>query len=303
MPARVRAADARREPVRQLRRQVAEARARERVAARRARRRAAAGRRRRSTRPPAGGSARSPGTRPCSAAARRRGRSRASGTPSSRMRPSSGSYMPSSSLTSVVLPEPFSPTSATVRPAGSMHVEPVDRGVVGCPGSGTTTPSSRMPSRSALGRGPRAGARAALGRVVLEPEQAVGRRERRDERARALRRRRRAGCASAGSARPPSAPCRARAPPCAARSTTNAIAAIRPPAYSSQPVVCTPSTASASRAAALVDLGRQPAVLAARGSARARTRGSRPPSSRRTRARRACPRAVAGRPCRRRRGW
>src|SRR6185437_6596379 len=45
-----------------------------------------------------------------------------SGTPSTSIVPDVGWYMPSSSLTSVVLPEPFSPTIATVAPAGSVRL-------------------------------------------------------------------------------------------------------------------------------------------------------------------------------------
>ena len=44
---------------------------------------------------------------------------RASGAPSTRMLPELGSYSLHSSLTSVLLPAPFSPTSATTEPAGS----------------------------------------------------------------------------------------------------------------------------------------------------------------------------------------
>ena len=50
----------------------------------------------------------------------------ASGRPSTVITPEVGRYMPSSSLISVVLPDPFSPTSATVEPAGS-RTEKSDR--------------------------------------------------------------------------------------------------------------------------------------------------------------------------------
>ena len=52
-------------------------------------------------------------------------------TPSTVMRPAVGRYMPASSLTSVVLPAPFSPTTATTEPAGSVHVDVVEREPVG----------------------------------------------------------------------------------------------------------------------------------------------------------------------------
>ena len=45
-------------------------------------------------------------------------------TPSSRIRPSFGSYSRASSLTSVVLPAPFSPTSASRSPGRQREVEP-----------------------------------------------------------------------------------------------------------------------------------------------------------------------------------
>src|SRR6202012_1426442 len=45
-----------------------------------------------------------------------------SGTSSIRMVPDVGLYMPSSSFTSVLLPEPFSPTIATVAPAGKVRL-------------------------------------------------------------------------------------------------------------------------------------------------------------------------------------
>ena len=44
---------------------------------------------------------------------------RASGASSTRIAPDVGSYIFASSLTSVVLPAPFSPTMATTAPAGS----------------------------------------------------------------------------------------------------------------------------------------------------------------------------------------
>jgi hypothetical protein len=44
--------------------------------------------------------------------------SAASGVPSTRISPAPGRYIPRSSFASVVLPEPFSPTKATVLPAG-----------------------------------------------------------------------------------------------------------------------------------------------------------------------------------------
>ena len=45
---------------------------------------------------------------------------RASGVSSTKIEPDEGSYIFASSLTSVVLPAPFSPTIATTAPAGSV---------------------------------------------------------------------------------------------------------------------------------------------------------------------------------------
>ncbi len=124
-----------------------------------------------------------------------------SGTPSTRIAPDVGWYMPSSSLTSVVLPEPFSPTIATVAPAGSVRVseESTGRSV---PGYVNDRSRTRYPGRQPLRglarcprrrRRPRGGPRATAG----------GRRSPGWRSCRPSRRRPRpAGRGSGGSARP-----------------------------------------------------------------------------------------------------
>ena len=153
----------------------------------------------------------------------------ASGTPSTVIEPQVGRYMPSSSLTSVVLPEPFSPTSATRRAGGQREAESRSTGRR-CPGRRSDRVADVDARRSRAGRG-RPG-RGDRGRVRGPPARAAGRRWPGWRSCPADPRRPwPAGCGSGGSARPPSARCRARSA-ADALTTTNAIAAIRPAAYS-----------------------------------------------------------------------
>src|SRR5262245_35305140 len=66
------------------------------------------------------------------------GCSKRSGRPSSRTRPSSGAWMPASSLPSVLLPAPFSPQRAWHEPASTSKLTP----------SSATTPGKRLPTPS-----------------------------------------------------------------------------------------------------------------------------------------------------------
>ena len=95
---------------------------------------------------------------------------RTSGAPSTRMRPAVGSYSLHSSLTSVVLPAPFSPTSATTVPAGSVEVDGVEHEAVGA-GIGERDALEADALAQPRGRG-LVGRGHERRRVVLEPGQA-----------------------------------------------------------------------------------------------------------------------------------
>jgi hypothetical protein len=56
--------------------------------------------------------------------------SREVGTPSQKTPPQSGRYSPTSSLASVLLPEPFSPTNATTSPRRTVMLTPHSAGSV-----------------------------------------------------------------------------------------------------------------------------------------------------------------------------
>src|SRR5438128_1344976 len=84
-----------------------------------------------------------PARRACHSTAGRR----ASGVSSTRIEPDDGSYIFASSLTSVVLPAPFSPTMATTAPAGSV-TDTSSSTTREVPGYANDTWSSLMPRRN-----------------------------------------------------------------------------------------------------------------------------------------------------------
>ena len=89
---------------------------------------------------------------PASRARQSSARMRASGAPSTRMRPAVGSYSSQSSFTSVLLPAPFSPTSATTAPAGSVEVRRRRARGARCRDRRTTRARAGCPRRAARER-------------------------------------------------------------------------------------------------------------------------------------------------------
>src|ERR1700674_2190962 len=75
---------------------------------------------------------------------------RASGVSSTKIEPEDGSYIFASSLTSVVLPAPFSPTMATTAPTGSVN-DTSSSTTRDVPGYANDTCSSRMPRCNTVG--------------------------------------------------------------------------------------------------------------------------------------------------------
>src|ERR1700674_3439782 len=100
--------------------------------------------------PPRNPRRKKPGIAPAGGARHSAAGTRASGVSSTKIEPEDGSYIFASSLTSVVLPAPFSPTMATTAPTGSVN-DTSSSTTRDVPGYANDTCSSRMPRCNTVG--------------------------------------------------------------------------------------------------------------------------------------------------------